>query len=357
MAGSDRPLRPQSAPFAIRTLIRLSVAVGAGLVVANCGQVAQQAGGGIDPKYGVAASPRVVKDGEPVPKGGGRQMVGKPYTVAGKTYVPRENPRYAAEGLASWYGAAFHGRLTANGEVFDRESIAAAHPTMPLPSYARVTNLRNKRSMIVRINDRGPFHAGRVIDLSERAAQALDFHRAGTARVKVEYMGRASTRGSDDRKLLATLTTDGNPATFPGAATTQFAGLSTSPPPSGTTSRAPATATATALAAAEPIAVPALSPVTPRSTAARVELASTSAEIPASAASAATADLVFDLMTIPHAAVPTALAVPPVTPTRSQVAGLFYAPPNAYPGVFAGTTTAPGSAFADLRPMGFSTPR
>ncbi|WP_331301438.1 septal ring lytic transglycosylase RlpA family protein [Methylobacterium oryzae] len=102
--------------------------------------------------------------------------------------------------------------MTANGEVFDRHSIAAAHPTLPLPSYARVTNLDNGYSMLVRVNDRGPYHAGRVMDVSEEAADALGFHRKGTARVRVEYVGKASVAGSDDRKLLASLRTDGRPA-------------------------------------------------------------------------------------------------------------------------------------------------
>jgi rare lipoprotein A len=157
--------------------------------------------------YG-AASPRVVADGEPVPRGGGMYMVGKPYTIAGQTYYPSEK-RYAAIGLASWYGDAFHGRRTANGEVYDRDSVSAAHPTMPLPSYARVTNLRNNYSMIVRVNDRGPFAANRVMDVSRKTAEALDFRRTGTTRVKVEYIGAASLAGSDDEKLLATLRLDG----------------------------------------------------------------------------------------------------------------------------------------------------
>src|SRR5271165_4112245 len=97
-------------------------------------------------KYG-HASPKVVADGEPVPKGGGQYLVGHPYTVAGQTYVPSER-KYAAVGMASWYGDAFHGRRTANGEIYDKDAISAAHPTMPLPSYARVTNLRNNYSMI-----------------------------------------------------------------------------------------------------------------------------------------------------------------------------------------------------------------
>ncbi|MGH6834083.1 MAG: septal ring lytic transglycosylase RlpA family protein [Methylocella sp.] len=154
------------------------------------------------------ASPRVVADGEPVPRGGGRYMLGEPYTVAGLTYYPSEK-HYAAIGLASWYGDAFHGRRTANGEVFDRDSISAAHPTLPLPSYARVTNLRNHYSMIVRINDRGPFAGNRIMDVSRKTAEVLDFRQRGTTPVKIEYIGGASLAGSNDQKLLATLRTDG----------------------------------------------------------------------------------------------------------------------------------------------------
>ncbi|HEY7384121.1 MAG TPA: septal ring lytic transglycosylase RlpA family protein [Beijerinckiaceae bacterium] len=193
-------------------LVVRTLALGAlALTTANCSSQKTSSGSAVDPKYGVAASPRVVQDGDAVPKGGGRAMVGRPYMVGGQTYVPRDNPGYVREGLASWYGLAFHGRQTANGEVFDRNSVAAAHPTMPLPSYARVTNLNNNRTMIVRVNDRGPYHANRIMDVSERVAEALDFKRAGTARVRIEYVSRASLRGSDDAKLMATLRQDGRP--------------------------------------------------------------------------------------------------------------------------------------------------
>ncbi len=163
------------------------------------------------------ASPRVVAEGEEVPSGGGKYHVGKPYQIAGKTYYPSEKP-VTQTGMASWYGADFHGRRTANGEVFNRHSISAAHPTMPLPSYARVTNLTNSHSMIVRVNDRGPYHGGRVMDVSQRVAEALDFHNAGTAHVKVEWVGRADLAGDNDAKLLATLRNDGAPAMLDGFA-------------------------------------------------------------------------------------------------------------------------------------------
>ena len=152
--------------------------------------------------------------GDPVPKGGGTYRVGKPYTVGGQLYVPEENVNYRQEGLASWYGEDFHGRLTANGEVFDMSSLSAAHPTLPMPCYARVTNLSNGKSLIVRINDRGPYHANRVMDVSSRAAELLGFKSSGVARVRVEYVGRAPLEGSDDRLLMATLRT-GAPAPAP----------------------------------------------------------------------------------------------------------------------------------------------
>lgn len=152
--------------------------------------------------YGVKASPRVVASG-PVPKGGGRYMVGKPYVVKGKTFVPKENPDYDKVGVASWYGDAFHGRMTANGELYDKEHLSAAHPTLPLPSYARVTNLNNGSSVIVRINDRGPFHKGRIIDLSRKTADLLDMKHSGTGEVRVQYIGPARMDGHDMPYLMA----------------------------------------------------------------------------------------------------------------------------------------------------------
>jgi rare lipoprotein A len=170
--------------------------------------------GGLDPRFGVASSERVVDLGAPVPKGGGVFRIGRPYQVAGRTYVPEEGPGYATEGLASWYGDDFHGRRTANGEVYDMEGLSAAHPTLPMPSYVRVTNLNNRRSIILRVNDRGPYHANRVVDVSKRAAHLLGFHGNGVARVRVEYVGPASLDGSDDHLLAATLR-EGEPAPAP----------------------------------------------------------------------------------------------------------------------------------------------
>lgn len=185
-----------------------------GACAAACLLLAQCSSSRVDPRYGVSASPRVVEPGEPVPKGGGTYRVGNPYVVAGRVYVPEYDPQYRAEGLASWYGDDFHGRYTANGEIFDLNGITAAHPTMPLPSYARVTNLDNGHSLIVRVNDRGPYARNRVIDVSVRAAKLLEFYRRGTTRVRVEYVGRAPIDGTDDRMLEATLREHG-PAPLP----------------------------------------------------------------------------------------------------------------------------------------------
>ncbi|GBD49422.1 septal ring lytic transglycosylase RlpA family protein [Methylopila sp. Yamaguchi] len=167
----------------------------------------------VDPALGVAVSPQVVAAGKPVPKGGGVYSVGKTYQVAGKVYSPAaRKPGPVGVGLASFYGARFHGRRTANGEVFDSASLSAAHPSLPLPSYVRVTNVTNGRSVVVRVNDRGPFHKGRLIDVSQRTADVLGFRRAGVGAVKIDYVGLAPLAGTDDRQLLATYKEFGRPA-------------------------------------------------------------------------------------------------------------------------------------------------
>ncbi len=124
-------------------------------------------------------------------KKSGRAVVGKPYQIKGKWYYPQHDPAYKRVGQASWYGSDFHGRLTANGEIYDMNLLTAAHPTMPLPSYARVTNLKNGSSLIVRVNDRGPFMKDRIIDLSKQAAAILGYENAGVTDVEVEYIAEA----------------------------------------------------------------------------------------------------------------------------------------------------------------------
>lgn len=118
--------------------------------------------------------------------------VGNPYQINGVWYHPQEDYAYVEEGAASWYGPGFHGKLTANGEVYDQYAVTAAHRTLPMPSLVRVTNLENGRAIVVRINDRGPFARNRIIDLSKRSAQLLDMIDQGTARVRVEVLPEES---------------------------------------------------------------------------------------------------------------------------------------------------------------------
>ncbi len=129
--------------------------------------------------------------------GRGVYKIGKPYTVAGRTYVPAEDPNYEEVGLASWYGPRFHGGMTANGETYDMYRLSAAHRTLPMPSYAYVHNPANGRTIMVRINNRGPFKGNRIIDLSKEAARLLDFKGRGLASVRVTYAGRAPLDGAD----------------------------------------------------------------------------------------------------------------------------------------------------------------
>lgn len=195
--------------------IAVSMIVLAGVSVSGCQSGSSTHGGGADDivhsdpnesfssrEFGVAASPRVTNK-RIVRKGGGRDQVGKPYKVRGKWYYPKDEPGYVKTGEASWYGSSFHGRLTANGEVYDMFGLSAAHPTFPLPSYAKVTNLKNGSQIMVRVNDRGPYHDGRVMDLSSKAADLLGYKQDGIGEIKVEYAGRAPLEGDDTRMLMA----------------------------------------------------------------------------------------------------------------------------------------------------------
>ncbi len=140
------------------------------------------------------------KTNQPLRKGGGYYKVGKPYKIAGIRYVPREQPDHVETGTASWYGPGFHAKKTANGEIFDQNALTAAHRTLPLPSYAYVTNLENGRTLLVRINDRGPFKKGRMLDVSLKVARILGFEHSGTAQVKIKYAGRAPLDGDESRE-------------------------------------------------------------------------------------------------------------------------------------------------------------
>jgi rare lipoprotein A len=130
--------------------------------------------------------------------GGARpRAYNRPYQVNGRWYRPEAQPDYDAVGLASWYSYETHNRTTADGEVFDARLPTAAHTTLPIPSYLEVTNLANGRRVRVRLNDRGPFVAGRIIDLSRAAAAQLGFVNQGTARVRVRYLGPAPLRAGE----------------------------------------------------------------------------------------------------------------------------------------------------------------
>lgn len=123
-----------------------------------------------------------------------RYKIGDPYEINGQWYYPEVNYDYDEIGLASWYGPNFHGKKTANGEVFDQNSISAAHKTLPMPSIVKVTNLKNNKELVIRINDRGPFVRGRIIDLSKKAAEILDIVRTGTAKVRVKILESESRK-------------------------------------------------------------------------------------------------------------------------------------------------------------------
>lgn len=175
------------------------------------------------------------KDGRAVTPTQGTFKVGNPYKIDGQQYIPQESYSHTETGIASWYGPGFHGKRTANGEAFDQNALTAAHRTLQMPSLVRVTNLENGRSIIVRINDRGPFSRGRVIDLSARSAELLQFKNQGTAKVKLQVLGEESRaiaeaakrgvnvngveiamnegRGLDSRFLMHNTSTGGAPAT------------------------------------------------------------------------------------------------------------------------------------------------
>ncbi len=155
----------------------------------------------------------------------GNYKVGQPYRINGSWYYPAEDYAYVETGIASWYGAEFDGRRTANGEAFDMTRVSAAHRTLPLPSMVKVTNLENGRSLAIRVNDRGPFTRGRIIDVSRKAAELLGFRRAGTARVRVEILAtesrqlkQAALQGASADRQLASLRA---PATGQGAVASQ----------------------------------------------------------------------------------------------------------------------------------------
>lgn len=142
-----------------------------------------------------------------------KYKVGKPYQIQGTWYYPAEDYKYEETGIASWYGAQFHGRKTANGEIYDMNALTAAHRTLPMPSFVRVTNLGNGRSLILKVNDRGPFARNRIIDISRRGSQLLGFQNAGTAQVRVQIMADKSRAIAARTKSQVQLAQAGTPIT------------------------------------------------------------------------------------------------------------------------------------------------
>lgn len=173
-------------------------------------------GGCAETELLVSTAKQVRSLGE-TPPSKGRYKVGDPYRIKGVWYYPRVDFAYDETGVASWYGPNFHNKPTANGEVFDQNAISAAHRTLPLPTVVRVTNLGNGRALVVRVNDRGPFAHGRILDLSKRAAQLLGFERQGVARVRVQVLpeeSRAAAKlaraGGTPKPVVLTASTNAN---------------------------------------------------------------------------------------------------------------------------------------------------
>jgi rare lipoprotein A len=200
------------------------------------------------------------------PAPGGHYKTGDPYQVGGIWYVPHEQPDYDQTGIASWYGDAFQMKATANGEIFDLNQFSAAHTTLPLPSMVEVTNLANGRKLTVRVNDRGPFVGGRIIDLSHAAAQELGFDRQGTARVRVRYVGPAPLGGPEAgvRYAKATPPAQGFARSGRPADEDIFAAARTAPAPVGGAPRRGLQVEVKPLVAApEPVSVASLAPLRP----------------------------------------------------------------------------------------------
>lgn len=202
------------------------------------------------------------RDAAPSPTAGGIYKIGNPYQINGAWYYPAVDYDYDETGIASWYGPDFHGKITANGEPYDMNAMTAAHRTLPMPSIVQVTNLENGRSVTLRVNDRGPFARGRIIDLSRRAAQLLGVEKQGTAKVRVQILAEesrilaAQLTGKDDTGIVAVNGVRGAPRTT--VATDDLApppGIRAAPGPS--TARPSATPPPSAVAAlSQPVQVP-----------------------------------------------------------------------------------------------------
>ena len=191
-----------------------------------------------------------------VPPNAGVYKVGDPYQIDNVWYYPHEQPDYDETGIASWYGPDFYGKYTANGELYDGDQLTAAHRTLPMPVNVRVTNLENGKSIIVRVNDRGPYARGRIIDLSRKAAELLDVVRLGTARVRVTYLGRADINGAPPPPETPPEIANALPAVPAGQVDTSalniVPGVPVAPPVTVTPLPAPAPETPAQIASTEP---------------------------------------------------------------------------------------------------------
>jgi rare lipoprotein A len=197
--------------------LRLCVLIVTGLVLAACAE------GGL-----IIHAAKQAQGGRSGPPGSGYK-VGNPYQINGVWYYPAEDYGYSETGIASWYGPGFHGKKTANGETYDQNDITAAHRTLPMPSLVKVTNLENGRELKVRINDRGPYAHGRIIDLSRRSAQLLGVEQSGTARVKVEILADESRQMA----AAAGANIETNPPGVTAAPRDSVVAQSLPPPPGG----------------------------------------------------------------------------------------------------------------------------
>ena len=198
---------------------RLLVAMSAVLLLGACAEA----------RFAVHSAKRVV--GAVEDKGESSYKVGKPYQIEGVWYYPKEDFNYDETGIASWYGTKFHGRKTANGEIYDMNALTAAHRTLPMPSYVRVTNLENGRSLVLKVNDRGPFARGRIIDISRRGSQLLGFQKAGTAKVRVQILADKSRALAVRVKNRAELAKVGSPITVKRLPKAKVKSESVLPPP------------------------------------------------------------------------------------------------------------------------------
>jgi rare lipoprotein A len=302
-------------------------------------------GGCAETTLAVHAAKQIGRTEQPGPQG--TYKIGDPYQINGTWYYPAEDYGYAESGIASFYGGEtrgtnFHGRYTANGELYDMNALTAAHQTLPLPSLVRVTNLENGRAIVLRVNDRGPFARGRIVDVSRRAAQLLGFEGQGTARVRVEVLA------DESRALKAAMLGQGAPEAVavaaaprgsvvsdalpppPGARASSDVARAALPPPSSTLPPAPPTASSGRgrVAKAQPAARPA-PPVVAQPAPAQAAPA-TPAPVRRPAAAAPGAEVAA--LPVPQQAASTAVVTEgPVRPTNLYVqAGAFSNYDNAY---------------------------